>query len=346
MSAKYINFKENPSEDFIKEAGIAIKNGNLVIFPTETVYGIGANGLNETDVKKIFKAKGRNQNNPLILHIADLSMLDTIAKDISVVEKKLINAFFPGPFTIILNKKSTVPNAVTAGLDTVAVRMPNNYIAKQLILSAGIPIAAPSANVSGKPSGTNIEDIKNELIDKVDYIIDDGPCNIGLESTVVRVINGIPTILRPGKITAEEIRAVVGNVNIDSNIFKKCDSATKVLSPGVKYKHYAPSTKCVLVYSPNNDCLIDKINELIAQTPNSLVVSCLENVDCFHSKYVLNIGQADNLEEISKNIFSTLRKVDSFNVDLVIIQGVAQEGLGLAIMNRLLRACEYNYIEC
>lgn len=346
METKYINFKENSNNDFLIEAGSALRSGKLVIFPTETVYGIGANGLDETAVKRIFEAKGRNPDNPLILHIVKMSMLDTIAQNISTVERKLINAFFPGPFTIILNKKSIVPNAVTAGLDTVAVRMPSNSVAKELILSAGVPIAAPSANISGKPSGTNIEDIKCELMNKVEYIIDDGPCNIGLESTVVRVIDGVPTILRPGKITAEEIKEVAGSVKIDKNVFEKCSQNTKVLSPGMKYRHYAPNTKCVLVYSPNNDNLVAKINELVEETPNSLVISCLENADSFHSKYVFNIGQSDNLEEISKNVFSTLRKVDAYHVDLIIIQGVAQVGLGLAIMNRLLRACEYNYIEC
>lgn len=345
MEAKYINFKENPNEDFLIEAGKAIKNGKLVVFPTETVYGIGANGLDEIAVKRIFTAKGRNPNNPLILHIADLSMLDTITENISSIERKLINTFFPGPFTIILNRKKIVPDVVTAGLDTVAVRMPSNPIAKQLIMASGVPIAAPSANISGKPSGTNVEDIKNELIDKVEYIIDDGVCNIGLESTVVRVIDGIPTILRPGKITASEIKSIAGNVKIDSKVFEKCDESTVVLSPGMKYRHYAPNTKCVLVYSSDNDTLVSKINELVKETPNSLVISCLENADNFHSKYVLNIGSIDNLEEISKNVFSTLRKVDNYNVDLVIIQGIAQDGLGLAIMNRLLRACEYNYIE-
>lgn len=345
MEAKYINFKDQPDEEFLQEAGQALKNGKLVVFPTETVYGIGANGLDETAVKKIYEAKGRNYGNPLILHIADLSMLDSIAQDISPIEKKLINAFFPGPFTIILNKKNAVPNIVSANLDTVAVRMPNNNIAKTLILSAGVPIAAPSANISGKPSGTNIEDIKTELINKVDYIIDNGLCNIGLESTVVRVIDNTPTILRPGKITLEEIEKVAGSAKIDDNILKECTENTKVLSPGMKYRHYSPNTKCVLVYSSNNENLVNKINELVKETPNSLVVSCLENVDRFHSNYVLNIGSINNLDEISQNVFSTLRKVDNYHVDLVIIQGFSNKGLGLAIMNRLLRACEYNYIE-
>lgn len=346
METKYINYKENPNNDFLQEAGNAIKNGKLVIFPTETVYGIGANGLDENAVKRIFETKGRSSDNPLILHIADLSMLNSVAKDISTTEQKLINAFFPGPFTLILNRQNIVPNIVTAGLDTVAVRMPSNDIAQKLILLAGVPIAAPSANISGKPSGTNIEDIRNELMNKVEYIIDNGSCNIGLESTVVRVIDNIPTILRPGKITAENIKSIVGDVKIDSNVLQKYDNTKTVLSPGIKYRHYSPNTKCILVYSTNNDNMVTKINELVKETPNSLVISCLENVDNFHSRYVLNIGESTNFEEIAKNIFSILRKVDNYNVDLVIIQGVAQNGLGLAIMNRLLRACEYNYIEC
>lgn len=346
MKAKYIDFRDGYSDLEFNEIGHAIRNGKLVVFPTETVYGIGANGLDELAVKRIYEAKGRSSDNPLILHISSLDMLSEITKDISSVEKKLVDAFFPGPFTLIFNRTSIVPNAVTGGLDTVAVRMPSNEIARRIIESASVPIAAPSANISGRPSGTIVSDIMEELGNKVDYIVDGGMCNIGLESTVVRVIDGIPTILRPGKITKEQIVEVVGKVAIDKHIFEKCDFNEKVLSPGMKYRHYAPNTKCVMVYSKDNEKMIEKINDMLKDVPNSLVISTSDNLNKYCSKYVLDVGAKGNLDEISKNIFTTLRKVDSYNVDLVIIEGVSRDGLGLAIMNRLIRACEYNYIEC
>lgn len=346
MKTKYIDLRDNNDYSILKDVGTLIKNGGLVVFPTETVYGIGANGLDEVAVSKIYKAKGRSSDNPLILHISNLDMLSSIAKNISSVEQKLIDAFFPGPFTLILDKTSLVPNIVTASLDTVAIRMPSNTIAKKLIDYAGVPIAAPSANISGKPSGTNVEDIMDELSGKVDYIINGGSCNIGIESTVVRVIDDIPTILRPGKITKEDILKVIGKVSVDSHIFEDCNEGDIVLSPGMKYKHYAPNTKCIMVYSKDNTKLVNKINAIASDNTNCLIISTSENISNYNAKYVLDIGSKFNLDEISKNIFSVLRKVDSYNTDLVIIEGLSKDGLGLAIMNRLIRACGYNYIEC
>lgn len=341
-----LNDKNFDSED-LQFAGNVIKSGGLVLFPTETVYGLGANGLDSSAVKKIYLAKGRSSDNPLILHISDMDMLSKIATNISSVEYKLIDAFWPGPFTIILNRTSIVPDAVTSGLDTVGIRMPSNIIANRLIYYSGVPIAAPSANVSGKPSGTNISDIFSELSNKVDCIIDGGSSEVGLESTVVRVISEIPTILRPGKVTPEDIKNVVGTVKIDEHIFSKIASNEKVLSPGMKYRHYAPNSKCVLVYSENNSLLVDKILKLSHECNNPLILSTTENIATYHKENLLtiNIGHKNNLEEIAKNIFATLRQVDKFNPDIVLIEGVKQEGLGLAIMNRLIRACEYNYIE-
>ena len=314
------NIKAFSEYSKLEEAGQVIRNGGLVLFPTETVYGLGANGLNSEAVKNIYVAKGRSSDNPLILHISDIEMLGKIAKDISDVEFKLMNAFWPGPFTIILNKTDAVPSVVAGGLDTVGVRMPSNEIAKNLIKYADVPIAAPSANISGRPSGTNVEDIDQELKDRVDYIIDGGECPIGVESTVVRVIDGIPHILRPGKITAEEIKEIAGNVVIDKHILGKLDANEKVMSPGMKYKHYAPNTKCVLVYNENTEFLKNMYQNL----------------------QIFNLGSS--LDEMSKNIFTDLRKADKTNADLIIIQGVSTDGLGLAIMNRLLRACNFNII--
>lgn len=345
----YINVENGKNLDLLKIAATSIQNGNLILMPTETVYGLGADGLNENAVKKIFEAKGRKQDNPLILHISDMKMLDTIACNISQLEKTLMEKFWPGPLTIILNRKKIVPDIVTGGLDTVGVRMPSNLVANKIIALSSTPIAAPSANISGRPSGTNIDDISDELSQKVETIVDDGMCDIGLESTVIRVVNNSVIILRPGKITKEDLEKYCDDVIVDKHILNKLDDNVKVLSPGMKYRHYAPNAKCILVYSDNNTKLIEKICEISKEYISPVIISTSENVNAYKNntkvKNILDIGHRKNLDEISKNIFTYLRKVDTYLPDIVIIEGVKKEGLGLAIMNRLLRACEYNIIE-
>lgn len=340
---KYLDLKNDKDYTKIKEASKIINNGGLVLFPTETVYGIGADGLNEQAVKNIFIAKGRKQDNPLILHISNIGMLDRIAKNITELEYKLMRTFWPGPFTIILERTKIVPDIVTGGLDTVGIRMPSNEIAKWLIEYANTPIAAPSANISGRPSGTNVEDIFKELSDKVDYIIDGGQCEIGVESTVVRVVEGVPHILRPGKITAEQIKKIAGNVIVDKHILGDLSANEPILSPGMKYKHYAPNSKCMLIYSKENGKMVDYINETTKKYKNPLIVCHTKNLKSYNSNNIIDMGET--LEEVTKNIFKILRKVDSYNPDIVLIEGVQKDGLGLAIMNRLIRACEHNYIE-
>lgn len=342
MKSKYINLKDNQNYEKIKEPAQAIKQGNLVLFPTETVYGIGANALDEKAVKKIYEAKGRASDNPLIAHISNLEMLKKLVTEIGKTEKKLIEKFWPGPLTIIFNKSNIVPNIITAGLETVAIRMPSNEIAKRLIEYSGVPIAAPSANISGKPSGTIVEDILEELDGKVEYIIDGGMVDIGLESTVIRVIDGKVHILRPGKITKEDIESLGIEVEIEKQILGKYEEGEKVLSPGIKYKHYAPNTKCILVYSNNNEKMVEKINE-ISNEKNAVILCRTSNLEKYNAVNKLAMG--NTLEEICNNIFTLLRKVDKYNAEIVLIEGVQKDGLGLAIMNRLLRACAYNYIE-
>lgn len=342
MKTKYINLKEEYNEEKIKEAAQDILNGKLVIFPTETVYGIGANALNDNACKNIFKAKGRAGDNPLIVHVNNVDMIKQLVEEPNEIEKTLINTFYPGPFTLILKAKNIIPKSVTAGLDTVGIRMPSNKIASKLIEYAGVPIAAPSANVSGRPSGTKIEDILKEFDGKVSTIIDDGMVDIGLESTVVRVIDNKVRILRPGKIIKENIEKLGIEVEIDKNILGKYDGKEKVLSPGMKYRHYAPNTKCMMVYSKNEESMVTKINELI-NGKKALVVCRDKNFDKYATKNKIKMG--NSLDEMAHNIFSILRQVDNYNVDIVIIEGMQKDGLGLALNNRLLRACEYNYIE-
>ena len=336
--AIYKDLRKNYNKNELTDAANFIKEGKLVLFPTETVYGIGADGLNEEAVKKIFIAKGRAQDNPLILHVSSVKMIEKIAKNITPLEYKLIDNFFPGPLTIILNKKDIVPKNVSANLDTVGVRMPENIIAHDLIELSNTPIAAPSANISGRPSGTNIQDIFEELNNRVDYIIDGGETNIGLESTVIRVIDNKIHILRPGKITYNNL-IKYGEVIIDTHVLSNIKKNETVTSPGMKYKHYAPNTKCILIYSKNKEKMLKEMKKL--ESSNTLVITNEKNVKYF--KTAISYGKT--LEDISHNIFKILRKIDKQNKDLIIIEGVKTEGLGLAIMNRLIRACSHNYIE-
>lgn len=340
---KYLDLTKTKDYSCLKDAAGYIKNGGLVLFPTETVYGIGTDGLNETAVKNIFIAKGRKQDNPLILHISNMDMVKKLAKDITDIEYKLMDAFWPGPFTIILKKKDIVPSVVTGGLDTVAIRMPENKIANKLIEYSKTPIAAPSANISGKPSGTCLEDIFDELAPKVDYVLNGGKCEIGLESTVVKVDNGEVKILRPGKITKEQIEEIVDSVTLDKHLFSNLKDGEKVLSPGMKYKHYAPESKCVLVYSKENKKMIEKIKELASDYKNPIVICNNKNSTRYSNIKVIEYGES--IQTVASNIFSVLRKVDKEKPDIVFIEGVEKEGIGLAIMNRLIRACSHEYIE-
>ena len=335
---KVYNFKEKINDNELIECANALKEGKLVIFPTETVYGIGANALLSDSVDSIFKAKGRANDNPLIVHISDFDMLKDLVYEPNEIERKLMDAFMPGPFTIILKKKDIIPANVSANLDTVGIRMPDNKIAYELIKKAAVPVAAPSANISSRPSGTNIEDIKDEFDGKVDYIIDGGDTKIGVESTVLKVIDNIPTILRPGAITPNDIRNLIGVVKVDDHILK--DISGPVLSPGMKYKHYAPNHKSILVYNEDDSILKEIVNKYATSKTVIIGSSKLENIN---SLKFLNYG--NTLDEISSNIFKLLRQADKYDADLIIIEGVSKEDLGLAIMNRLIRATNFNYID-
>lgn len=324
----YYNWEKKTNTEELKIVCNLIRNGEVVIFPTETVYGIGANALDEEAVGKIFIAKGRPSDNPLIVHLADKKKIEDIAKDITEVEQKLIDAFMPGPFTLILQKKNIVPDIVTGGLETVAVRIPDNIIARGIITYAGVPIAAPSANVSGKPSGTTVEDIRKELEGKVSAIVDGGETLIGLESTVVKVIHEVPIILRPGKVTAEDIKKVVGVVKIDNKIFEKVEENQKVESPGMKYRHYAPDTKCKLVYCEDELDQIFYMKKFIKEHKGNVVVLGFsehkEQLVVSEGRYI-ELGSKDNLEQIARNIYSSLRKADKIKPEIILIEGIKKE---------------------
>ena len=320
-------------EDELEIAKKELDLGNLVIFPTETVYGLGANALDKDAVNKIFKAKNRASNNPLIVHLKSINEIEKYAVINNEIERKLINSFMPGPFTLILEKKDIIPSNVTCNLSTVGIRVPIDSIAHNLLDILDYPIAAPSANISTKPSGTNVYDIIPEFDGKVDYIIDGGDSRIGLESTVCKVIDGVPTILRPGFITKEDICDVVGTCNVSKFVME--EASGKVESPGMLYKHYSPTTKCILVDSE----LIDKVSK---QYKKAIIIgsSKVSNINCY--KYY-NYG--DDLVTIAHNIFKLLRCADKEKAEVILIEATDTTGLGLAIMNRLVRTCEYNYIK-
>lgn len=344
----YYNWKDKTNTEELKVVCNLIRNGELVIFPTETVYGIGANALDEMAVGKIFVAKGRPSDNPLIVHLADRRKIEDIAQNITEMEQMLIDAFMPGPFTIILERKPIVPDIVTAGLDTVAIRIPENVIARGIITFSGCPIAAPSANISGKPSGTNIADIRKELEGKVSAIVDGGDTQIGLESTVVKVIDEVPVILRPGGVTPEQIEKVAGKVRIDKNVFKAVEIDDFVESPGMKYRHYAPETQCLLVNCEDDLDQVFYLKKIIKEYQGNVVVIGFEEhreKTLLDEERFISVGNKNDLESYAKNIYSALRKADQVRPKIILIEGVKREGLGYAIMNRMIRTCENNVFE-
>ena len=340
---KYLfNWEKSIKEEELNKVIEVLKNNGLALLPTETVYGIAANALSDEACKKIFIAKGRAQDNPLIVHVSDKQMLYKLVKNVSEVEQKLIDNFMPGPFTLILEKQNIISNTASAGNSTIGIRMPSNSIIHEVINKSGIPLAAPSANISGRPSGTNVKDIFDELKDKVDCIVNGGECKIGIESTVVKVINDVPTILRPGFITEDDIEKVIGKVALSDKLFKKVTKDDKVERPGMKYRHYAPKTKCILVSNSENQ--INIINNMLKKEKSVCILGFSEDKEKINTNKFIDMGSKENLNEIAQNIFSSLRKIDKQNVELAIIEGVEKKDLGLSIMNRLVRACENNVI--
>ncbi len=331
-----INSDDYNSKSLKKCANILLNDG-IGAFPTETVYGLGGNGLSPTAVKKIYSAKGRPSDNPLILHISNLKMLNSIVTDINENSKKLIDTFWPGPLTLIFKKSEIVPYETSGGLNTIAVRFPKNKIAQQLIEETGKPIAAPSANTSGKPSPTRFSHVEYDLFGKVDFIIDGGNSTYGLESTIVDCTNSIPIILRPGSITKKMIEEVIGNTNFDINLFHNKD-IEKPISPGMKYKHYSPEAEVILIKSKD---AVTSIKNLITQNSNKKIgILCNEkNISKYEEKNcVLQV-----LNESS--LYHTLRKFDFLNVDIVYTEYLDENDENIALMNRLKKSANYNIIE-
>lgn len=328
----------------IEEAAAILQAGGLVAFPTETVYGLGADALHEEASRKIYEAKGRPSDNPLIVHIADEEQLTPIVKTVSDKAKALMKAFWPGPLTIIFQKSDVVPKGTTGGLDTVAVRMPEHKIALELIRISGVPIAAPSANTSGRPSPTNAEHVYEDLNGKIAMIIDGGNVGIGIESTIVDTTCEPPMILRPGYITKEKLEQVIGPVTMDKAVLEPASPDVIPKAPGMKYKHYAPKADFTM-FSGEPDKVADYINRLtaekISQGYKVGVIACDESVNKYKAGDVVSVGTRNNDITISRNLYRVLRDFDNKKVDYIFGETFTDEEFGQAIMNRMLKAAGY-----
>lgn len=334
----------NIDNNIIKEAAQFLREGKMVAIPTETVYGLGANALDSTAAAKIYEAKGRPSDNPLIVHVSNMRQVERLVREIPESAKKLMKEFWPGPLTIIFNKSAIVPRETTGGLDTVAIRMPDHKIVLKLIEESDIVIAAPSANISGRPSPTLASHVKDDLEGKISMIIDGGEVGIGIESTIVDVTGKIPVILRPGYITKEMLEEVVGEVAVDKAILEPMAEGVHPKAPGMKYKHYAPKADFTM-YRGNMSDVISRINELSkTYTENGCKVGIIasdETKDKYLYGNVVSIGSRDKEITISRNLYRILREFDDMEADYILGETFEDEGLGHAIMNRLLKATGY-----
>lgn len=343
-----VDLSQPESAEVIQTAAKILQEGGLVAFPTETVYGLGGNGLDGAACEKIYLAKGRPSDNPLILHISEFEELDAIVREISPAAKKLMDAFWPGPLTMVFPKADIVPVKATGGLDTVAVRFPSHPVARAIIKAAGLPIAAPSANSSGKPSPTRASHVEYDLNGKIDMIVDGGAAEWGLESTIVDVSGDVPMILRPGAVTKEMMEEVVGRVEIDPAILTKPAADLKPKAPGMKYTHYSPKAEVILVKG-ERQAVADEINRLAAMDMSNGkktgVMATEETKNLYHADIILSLGSRERPEEIGANLFKLLRKFDFLGAEKVYSEVFSEEGEGMAIMNRLNKAAGYQMIE-
>ncbi len=336
-----------PDPALMKEAGRIILSGGLVAMPTETVYGLAGNALDPESSKKIYEAKGRPSDNPLIVHIADMEALPPIVTSIPEKASLLAEAFWPGPLTMIFHKSDKVPFETTGGLPTVAVRMPVNDAARALIRESGGYIAAPSANRSGRPSCTEAAHVYEDLKGRIPLIIDGGRSVIGLESTIVDMTGRVPCLLRPGYISLSMLKDRVGKVDVDPAVTGEADPSVKPKAPGMKYRHYAPKGSLYIVKGERGN-VIKRISELSrAASEKGLktgVIASEETKDEYHSGIVVSVGARENEEEVAKNLFSVLRYMDSEGAEVIYSEEFNTPELGDAIMNRLIRAAGHKEV--
>ena len=332
--------KNQIDEKVIEEAGALLREGKLVAFPTETVYGLGADALQEEAARKTYEAKGRPSDNPLIVHIADYEQLKKIAVNIPPETDILAAHFWPGPLTMIFEKSALVPYGTTGGLDTVAVRMPVDLVAQALIRAAGGFVSAPSANTSGRPSPTTARHVEEDLSGKIDMILDGGTVDIGLESTILDMTVSPPMILRPGAITAEMFEKVIGQVDVDKTLLSE-ESTQAPKAPGMKYRHYAPKAKLIMVEGDLREEIL-AIRQISYEADRKGkpigIIATSETLPFYNHGIVKNIGTRENEKTIARNLYSILREFDEENVDTIYSESFAVQGIGSAIMNRLEKA--------
>lgn len=328
----------NDYENAVKQASDILKSGGIVAVPTETVYGLAASAYSDSAIKAVFEAKGRPQDNPLIVHISNIDMLNEVAQNIPETAYACAKTFWPGPFTMVLPRADKVADSVSAGLDTVAVRFPSESTICDIISLSGLPLAAPSANTSGRPSPTTARHVINDLDGKIDAVVIGKDCSVGVESTVVSLVGDKPRLLRPGAVTPEQLRTVLPDLVIDSAVLKQLKNGEKAASPGMKYKHYAPKTEAYLVEGCSNS-FVKFVN---AKADCAAV--------CFDEEYYnistpkISYGSKYDETTLAKNVFSVLRDVDSLGVKEIYIHAPSKNGVGLAVYNRLIRACAFRVI--
>lgn len=350
METKIIKIdRKHLDMELIKEAGRMLKEGALVAFPTETVYGLGGDGLQESAAARIYAAKGRPSDNPLILHIAEVSDIEKLAVDIPELAYLLAEKFWPGPLTMILKKSDIVPYTTTGGLDTVAIRMPSDEIAREIIRASGAYIAAPSANLSGRPSPTKAEHVIEDLSGRIEMIVDGGDSDIGLESSIIDLSGEVPMILRPGYITKEDFEQIVSQVEYDSAVLATRPQESVVAkAPGMKYRHYAPKGQITIVEG-DTSAVVAKINALVAEQEaqgHRVAVLCAEETrNQYSCENVFSLGSLTSEKEISSHLFAALRTFDTEQIEVIYSENFENTKLANAIMNRLRKAAGYQTLQ-
>ena len=327
-----------------EEAAAVLRCGGLAAFPTETVYGLGGNALDPQAARRIYAAKGRPSDNPLIVHIADAEAVYEVARDVPETAKRLMAAFWPGPMTLVFPKKEIVPPETTGGLATVAVRLPAHEAARELIRACGFPVAAPSANLSGRPSPTSAARVWEDLAGKIELILDGGPAEIGIESTIIDVTGETPVILRPGFVTAEDVAGVAGNCELDPAVTEEHAQEARPKAPGMKYRHYAPKAEMLLVEG-GRDAVQKEIRRLLSEAAaagrKTGVLCTAESRDGYAADTVETLGSLSAPQELSHNLYECLRRFDERGTEVIFAESVPETGTGFAVRNRLLKAAGY-----
>ncbi len=333
-----------PSSQFdtVSRAAVLNQSGNLVGIPTETVYGLGANGLDENAVSKIFIAKGRPQDNPLILHVAGSADVPQLCHNIPPCAFTLMEKFWPGPLTLILPAKEHIPRATTAGLDTVGVRCPASQVTRNIILASGVPIAAPSANLSGKPSPTTAQHVLHDMTGRIAAIVDDGPCSVGVESTIVDLTGSRPRLLRPGGITLESLCEILGEIDIDPAVTEEISNHAVVRAPGMKYTHYSPAGEVIIVTGSSADAAAYIKSKL---GPQDRVLCFQEELSLYPPMVALAYGSADNPTTLAQGLFSALRELDRQDIPTIYARCPSGDGITQAVANRLKKAAGFHIVE-